>query len=272
MKLGYVTLACPNWTLEELFNRGAEYGFEGLELGWLEGQFPSASVVRANLAKLRSLSKSSGCRLFAIGSYIQLAQQDDAARKQVVSEARELIEITGDLGAEFVRVFGGWSVGNPTEEWMIEVVSDGLNQLAEAAARANVKVALEAHDFFNSTVRVRKALDKVPSPQIVALWDLLHPCRVDETPATVWKNLGGRIGYIHVKDARRNGSSSGWEPVPLGAGQVPVKEAIGVLAANEFDGFLAIEWEKRNHPNLAEPEVALPAAIATVKEYLKEFV
>jgi hypothetical protein len=34
-----------------------------------------------------------------------------------------------------------------------------------------------------------------------------------------------------------------------------------------FDGFVAVEWEKANHPHLAEPEDVLPGELAKIVEY-----
>ena len=65
--------------------------------------------------------------------------------------------------------------------------------------------------------------------------------------------LGSRIALVHVKDARAGG-----ELVPLGDGDVPVRESLALLAAAGYDGWLVVEWEKRWHPELDEPEVALP--------------
>jgi sugar phosphate isomerase/epimerase len=37
-----------------------------------------------------------------------------------------------------------------------------------------------------------------------------------------------------------------------------VKACIDALRAAGYAGWLSVEWEKRWHPDLAEPEVALP--------------
>jgi fatty-acyl-CoA synthase len=79
---------------------------------------------------------------------------------------------------------------------------------------------------------------------------------VGESPADVVRALGAAIRLVHVKDARRLGDD--WELVPLGDGDVPVRESFDVLRAHGYDGWLTVEWEKRWHPELAEPELALP--------------
>ncbi len=172
MKFGYSTLACPDWTLEQAFNRGAEYGYEGLEIQFVDGRFVTPRLLKENLRRIRNLSESSGCRLFAIGTLVQLAQEGVTERTKALSEAQAFIELSGQLGVEFVRVFGGWTVVNRPDEWTIDVVSEGLGRLTELAAKFNVKLALETHDCFSNTGLLRRVLEKVDSPQGVALGDL----------------------------------------------------------------------------------------------------
>jgi sugar phosphate isomerase/epimerase len=52
------------------------------------------------------------------------------------------------------------------------------------------------------------------------------------------------------------------------SGDVPVRESLAALCAAGYDGLLTVEWEKRWHPELAEPEVALPRERETLKRWL----
>ena len=93
---------------------------------------------------------------------------------------------------------------------------------------------------------------------------------MDRDRATISRDLlralEARIYLVHVKDARRR--DDGWELVPLGEGEVPVRESLAALRAAGYDGWLTVEWEKRWHPELAEPEVALPRDGDTLKRWL----
>jgi sugar phosphate isomerase/epimerase len=72
---------------------------------------------------------------------------------------------------------------------------------------------------------------------------------------------------VHVKDARRRGDE--WELVPLGEGEVPVQESLAGLGAAGYDGWFTFEWEKRWHPELAAPEVALPRDGEILRHWLQ---
>ena len=43
-----------------------------------------------------------------------------------------------------------------------------------------------------------------------------------------------------------------------GTGQFPAKRVVALLCAAGFAGHVSFEWEKRWHPTIEEPEVALP--------------
>jgi sugar phosphate isomerase/epimerase len=46
--------------------------------------------------------------------------------------------------------------------------------------------------------------------------------------------------------------------VLAGRGRVSFVEALTALTALQYDGFVSFEWEKYWHPEIEEPEVALP--------------
>ena len=266
MKIAYSTVACPDWSLEDAFNRGAEYGYVGLEVAYLEGQWVTPRLLKENQRRIRELSESSGCRAFAIAPHLVLGVGGAPGRAKALSEAQTLVELAGDVGACFVRLFGGASDSCATEEGLIRVLSEDLALLDEVAAGTGVSIALETYGPFSDPEQLAKVLQATDSPRVVALWDLLHPTRIGQPVPIVWQHLVGRLGYLHVKDARRD-EDGNWRHARLGKGDVPVREALRALAMRGFDGFAVVEWEKANHGHLAEPEDVLPGEIATIREY-----
>src|SRR5437016_6004979 len=93
--------------------------------------------------------------------------------------------------------------------------------------------------------------------------------RVGETPEEAVRLLGDRLLHVHVKDARRTGTD-GWDLVLLGEGEIPVAGSLRALAAAGYGGWLSVEWEKRWHPEIAEPEIALPQHAAVLQRMVEE--
>jgi sugar phosphate isomerase/epimerase len=70
---------------------------------------------------------------------------------------------------------------------------------------------------------------------------------------------------VHIKDARRDGNLT-----LLGEGDVPVRSCVEALVAEGYSGWFSVEWEKRWHPELAEPEVALPQFAAVLRSWERD--
>ena len=100
------------------------------------------------------------------------------------------------------------------------------------------------------------------------MWDSHHPHRMGETPAEVYANLGPRILLAQVKDARRKADGD-WQLVLLGEGEVPVRDMLELLAAGGYPHWISVEWEKRWHPEIEEPEVALPQHLDLLTKWLE---
>jgi len=78
--------------------------------------------------------------------------------------------------------------------------------------------------------------------------------------------LKNRLAYVQVKDG--TGRSPDWRLCPVGEGDVPLRHAFELLLANDYQGALSVEWEYAWHPELDPPEIALPAALRTVRGLL----
>ena len=161
-----------------------------------------------------------------------------------------------------------------------------MRRAAPEAESVGVTVALETHDAFSSARRVGAILEAVGSTHVQAIWDVHHPYRVGESVEEVMHAFGGiaHIAHVHVKDARRSVKSSHadrslspssrsgsdgpeWELVPVGEGDVPVAAALEALRTYGYHGYVSVEWEKKWHPEIAEPEVALPQHIAWLRSH-----
>jgi glucosamine-6-phosphate deaminase len=60
-----------------------------------------------------------------------------------------------------------------------------------------------------------------------------------------------------------------WPPALPGEGDVPAARVLARLARDGYAGFVSFEWEKRWHPEIAEPEVALPSFIRWAADALR---
>jgi len=257
----FSTLACPGWPLEVALTKGREYGYRAVELRLVDGHLIEASMPEAERTRVRGLLSSSGLELVAVDSSIRLT---DGEPEAVADQVARFLELAAGWGAPLVRVFGG-----PGERGR---AVKALRLAAREVERSGVSVALETHDEFSSSAVVADVLDVLDAPAIGAVWDVVHTHRMGETPADVVARLGDRILDVHVKDARRTSSGGSWADgfgyVLLGEGEVPVRACLDALRAAGYDRWIVAEWEKHWHPEIEEPEVALPQHATLLREWL----
>ncbi len=266
LPIAFSTLACPDASLAAAAALGRSCGYAGIELRLIDGELIDPSMPAPARELVRRTVAAAGLPVVAVDSSIRLTGEYPGP------ELRQFLELANDWEAPLVRVFGG-PLGQDAGERraQIEAAARVLEAAVPQAERLGVAIGVETHDDFSSSRRVAELLALVDSASVGAVWDSHHPFRVGESPAEVYANLGPRLLLAQVKDARRDsGADSGWQLVPLGEGEVPVREMIGLLTAGGYQRWLSVEWEKRWHPEIDEPQIALPAHLTVLREWLRE--
>ena len=161
------------------------------------------------------------------------------------------------FGCRQVRVFGGTIEGieNP-----IANAAETLAKAAEIARDAGILFAVETHDAWTNTEMLRSALREAGDPDgIGLLWDLQHPWYFSgEEPETSAKNLAGKVCNTHWKDLVRTPDGN-YHLRLVGQGELPIARIWAALTSTGYDGWCTLEWEKRWHPDIEGPEIAIPA-------------
>ena len=268
MKLAYSTLACPDWTFEQCVEAAQRAGYEGLELRLLDGEIITSSLTREQRQRISTLAARAHLSIIGLDTSLRVAQTDATSRSEQIGEGLALLELARDLEAPFIRVFAGPPPGTSVEG-AIAGAAATLEPLLPRARELGVAIALETHDAFSSSAVVAQVLKQIEDPIVGALWDFLHPYRVGETAQETARQLGGRLLHVHVKDGQRpEEQQTEWKLTLLGEGDVPTLEMLAALRAIGYQGWLSVEWEKKWHPELVGPEVALPQHAAKLRESL----
>lgn len=250
MKLAFSTLACPRWSVEEVAAAAKPYGYEGVEIRLIDGRVVESSLPRGDRDRVRKAFKDADLPIAALDTSVK------AAVDPSIAELVAMMELASEWGAPVVRVFGGGRSTGQARRF--------LGEAAAEATRLGVTIALETHDEFSSAEVVAEVLRDMPAA-VGALWDVAHTFGAGEDAETVLRLLEGRIAHVHVKDARRDGSLT-----LIGEGEVQLRDSLDALASAGYDGWISVEWEKHWHPELAEPEVALPQFAAVLRSWTRE--
>ena len=266
MKLAYSTLACPNWSLEQIIDAAQRNGYDGLEFRLLNGDILPADLDKETRNRVRTQCAAAGLKIICVDTSIKIATQDPEGQVAQIRDAMAYLEMAAEWSSPFIRVFGGTPEGTPKAE-AVKVSTDCLTTLAKRGQDLGVRVLLETHDAFSSSTMVMDVLNQVP--EAGALWDTLHPYRVGEQPTETAACLGDRCFHVHVKDGRRSDGEQ-WDLTLLGEGDVPVPSILSTLHTRGYEGWLSVEWEKKWHPEIAEPEIAIPQHAEVLRKYLAE--
>lgn len=282
----FSTLACPHWSWQKILQSGVRFGYQGVEIRLLQGQTDLLSLPLFHpdlLPHRREELQQANFKVAGLGSSVRFDYTDPENLREQIQTGYRYIELAHELRASFVRVFGDvFSIGNdaPSRERILTQIVDGLTALGQHAGPRGVQVLMETHGDFAQSHWMRTVMERVKLPSVGILWDTHHPWRFfDEDVSDSFSQMLPWIRHTHWKDSIateqpviKNAASSnaaeqahalmsGHKPanyVLFGDGEFPARVALEQLKSNGYSNWLSLEWEKAWHPELEEPEVALP--------------
>jgi sugar phosphate isomerase/epimerase len=264
----FSTLACPTWSIETIIKRAAEFGYNGIELrGGSRGHVQPA-MPASQKALLLQLSSDHGVAALAVTAYTSFVSSVPEELQANIDEAKRHVDLAAELGAKYVRVFlGELPAGTNLDASLYATMAESLFTTSEYATSLGVNIAIEPHDNFARSSTLIPLFDQPRlHPGLRVIWDIGNAFAAGENPPQGFEPLKDRIAYVQVKDGK--GRDPHWQLCPLGEGDVPLGKAFELLLASGYQGALSVEWEYAWHPELDPPEIALPAAIRTVRELL----
>lgn len=257
----FSTLGCPTWPWRRVLDEAVRLGYAGIELRGLDGEMdltkrPEFSAVR--IAETRRELADRGLVVSDLGASTRLHEPDPRTRQAQIDEARRFVDLAHRLGAPWVRVFPDREVAGEPRATTVARIGNGLAALTGFARGSGVGLLVESHGDFTdgkSLVAIMKAAGDTAGAGL--LWDTHHTVvSGGERPADTWAVIRPYVRHAHIKDSVRKGDAVNY--VLTGEGEVGVREIVRVLIDGGYTGFYGFEWEKRWHPEIADPDVAFP--------------
>ena len=271
LPLGFSTLGCPGWSWRQVLDFAVAHDYAAVELRGLEGtmdltQRPELAASRITEAR-RDLTER-GLRVVCLGSSANMHEMDGAKRAATLAHARSFIDLAQMLGTPYVRVFGNKYVEGVAHDTTVSHIAAGLRELGDYARPRDVTVLIESHGDFTDSPTLLDILQRADSPAVALLWDAHHTFVASkEEPEETVRRLSAYIRHTHLKDSVAAGTDRRY--VLTGTGAVPVQRQINALARSGYRGVYSFEWEKRWHPEIEEPEVALAQYARVAGDYLR---
>jgi sugar phosphate isomerase/epimerase len=262
MKLAFVTLGCPAWTVPQIVENARSMGFDGVDLRGVAGEHIGPDEAPESRARIRGLFAEAGVEPGCIMGYSAFTVDDEAKRRADAEGIVKLLGVARDIGCPMVRVFGGQLGGVDRATGLRRVVAC-LRQVAAHAGRLGVRLALETHDDWCTGRDAMSVVEGVGSPALGVCWDLGNGHLLEPMRAT-FDAVKGSVIAVHVKDLRPDGAGRMHSCLP-GEGVIDLAGAVRLLRGIGYAGYLSFEWEKKWEPAIAEPEVAFPHYVRVMR-------
>jgi sugar phosphate isomerase/epimerase len=277
VKLGLLTAAFPNLSLEQVADWAASEGFEALEIAC----WPAASgegrryagvshidVEQFDPDQVLGLLDARGLAISALAYYPNNLHPDDAQREHVNAHLRKVIDAAQALGVATVGTFIGNDKDRPLPE-NLRRFREIWPPLVAYAGEHGVRVAIENCPMIFSYDEWPGGTNLAWAP---AIWDKLFSAIPDENfglnldPShLVWLMIdyeraiydyADRIFHTHAKDLeiRRDGlyrhgtfsGGMGWQVPRLpGLGEVDWSRFVAALYEIGYDHVVSVEHEDR---------------------------
>jgi sugar phosphate isomerase/epimerase len=277
VKLGLLTAAFPDLTLEQVAEWAAGEGFEALEIAcWPAGggeRRRYAGVTHIDVEEfdpddVHEVMSRHGLAISSLAYYPNNLHPDDAHREEVNAHLRKVIDAAQRLGVGIVGTFVGNDKDRPLPE-NLERFRQIWPPLVAYAGERGVKVAIENCPMIFSYDEWPGGTNLAYAP---AIWDEMFSAipadnfGLNLDPShLVWLMIdyeravydyGERIFHAHAKDleVRRDGlyrhgtfsSGIGWQVPRLpGLGEVRWDRFLAALYAVDYDHVVSIEHEDR---------------------------
>lgn len=271
--LSFSTLGCPDWSFRQIVEFAAKHAYSGIEIRGIQREMDLTKCAVFSTAQNRtntvSLMKEKGLRFVGLGSSAALHFAEGAERQKNMDEARRFIDLAQQINCPYVRVFPNNLPKDRDRNETLNTIAQSLLELAGYAKGSNVTVLMETHGDVVNSSDLEKIMQSADHLHTGLVWDIANMWSVtQEPPAQVHQKLKKYVRHTHIKDGRLMNGKLGY--TLTGKGEVPIGEAVESLIKGGYKGFYSFEWEKRWHPEIAEPEIALADYPVSVQSYFKK--
>lgn len=223
---------------EDLIRIAAENDLDGVDLTvyW----FPNTE--NSFLIPLKRAAYKAGIEIYSISVNTELTKAPGEARDAAAADLRKWIDVAAKLGAGHIRVFGGTVPKGAAEADAAGWVADMLSVAGEYAGKHGVILGLENHGgITDKAENIVSIVKKVNSPWVGVNLDTANfKTRIYEQIEMIAPHAVNVQVKAMVKD-ESGPAPSDW------------KRVAKMLVANNYRGYLALEYEENPDPLTATP-------------------
>ena len=242
-KLCLTSAVAPQWNVKQLVEAAVKYGYAGVELSAGSGGKHGAELEAKGdqLREVRKQFSDSGVGIACLGTPISFHAAESEARQKALHDLERYIEAAEILATPYVRIFGGEIPPEIEVAGAADYISDCLAEAASFAEQRSATLLVETFGTFRNSRFLREIIKQVYSPRLQALWNVPETVRGLEPVADTFDSLCDHIHHVHLADYEYFEERTAVAPAEFGEGFVPMAQAIEVLQAGDYNGYLAFD-------------------------------
>ncbi len=258
--LSFSTLGCPDWTFTQIVDFAANNQYDGIEMRGILKQLDLTKCAEFNsVASIKTTMQQMAdkqLKFVDLGSSCTLHFAEGAERQKNIDEGKRFLDLAAAIQCKNVRVYPNNFIKGQEKNKTIQLITDGLLELAAHAKGTGVNVLMETHGDLVYVADIKTIMEAAKHPQVGLVWDAANMyLETGESPEMAYRELKPYIKHAHIKDAKKIDGKINF--YFLGEGNLPIFTAIDALYQGGYKGYYSFEWEKLWHPEIAEPELAL---------------
>jgi sugar phosphate isomerase/epimerase len=279
MKLGFLTAALPDNTLEQAAKWGAESGFQAIEIACWPFEKATrryagvthidvAALDKAKAKEIRAMLDNYGLQVSSLAYYPNPLHPEAEHREKVIGHLKKVIEGAALLEVPVVGTFIGKDK-NKTVPQNLEDYARIWPPIVQFAKEHGIKIAIEncpmifsydewpgGNNLASTPAIWRKMWEIIPDDNFGLNLDPSHLILQMIDYERVIREFGGKLFHVHAKDLHidreglyNNGVLSmgmGWQVPRLpGLGDMDWAKFFAALTAARYDYVVSIEHEDR---------------------------
>ncbi len=241
IELATMSSVCPDWDIDEIVAGMKRHGYKGFEprVEWGHACGIEVDLGREERRQIKGQLADEDLAICCIATGVRMATPDIGARAGQIEDLKKYIDLAADLGASFVRTFGGPRAGDCEWQLVVDYVVEGYMQVMEQAEERGVVVLMETHDDWSCSAPVRAVVEQAEHPNLKVLWDFMHPQRMLEKPQESFAVLADYTRHLHAHDGAYVDGRI--QVGPLGEGVIDHQVPLQLLLEAGFSGYFSVE-------------------------------
>lgn len=234
--------------LDEQFEASKAHGFQYIEIRGVDGK----NITEYTPEEAKEIARrfaDAGIKVSALGSPFGKIDITDPFDPHLEAMKKGL-EIANILGTKQVRMFSFFIPKGEKADHYRTPVMERLDKMAQACQSAGLLCCHENEkDIYGDTVARTLDVLQTFEGRIVGVFDPANFIQCGEDTLQAWDALEPYIQYIHIKDAKQDGTI-----VPAGKGDGHIEELLQRYARKEGPRFVTLEPHLMEFSGLAALE------------------